>query len=131
KLRVRPLEPGSGFVFEHEITEGAIPQQFVAPIKEGIAEALDAGVLAGYPIDDVEVSLYDGSYHDVDSSAAALRLAAAVAFQDAARQAGPILLEPMMNVAVTSSIDDEEPVLRRRAARRAFVHFDVVRGSTQ
>ena len=120
KLLVAPGEQGSGFVFENILVGGAIPEEYVKPIEEGIDEARRHGVLIGCPIDDVQVTLFDGSYHDVDSSAAAFRIAAAQAFMNAARKAKPILLEPIMRVIL--SVPEEfgsraEAMLRKRRAR--------------
>jgi elongation factor G len=100
-IRVEPGQQGSGFVFENAIFSGAIPEEFVPAIREGIAETLDRGVLAGYPIDDVHVTLYDGSYHEVDSSAAAFKIAGGLAFVQAAKKGHPVLLEPFMHVSIT------------------------------
>jgi elongation factor G len=100
KIGVRPGNSGSGFVFDNAIAGGAIPGEFVKPIAEGLREAASGGVLAGYPIDDVHVTLYDGSYHEVDSSAAAFKIAAALAFMDAAKKSQPVLLEPFVDVSV-------------------------------
>jgi len=105
KLRVRPGAPGTGFVFHNSVTGGAIPGEFIKPIEYGIEAALARGVVAGYPIEDVRVDLYDGSYHDIDSSETAFRIAGSMAFQAAARQAGPVVLEPIMRVQLT--VDDE------------------------
>jgi elongation factor G len=98
RIYVEPGDPGSGFVFENVILGGAIPAEFVEPIADGVREARGRGVLAGYPIEDVRVTLYDGSYHDVDSSPEAFKAAAAQAFVDAAKKAHPVLLEPVMVV---------------------------------
>src|SRR4029077_15102691 len=92
KVHLYPGEPGSGYVFENEIIGGAIPKEFIKPIDEGIQQALAAGVLAGYPVDDVRIVLYDGSYHDVDSSEMAFKMAGSMAFQDAAKKAKPVAL---------------------------------------
>src|SRR6266480_3823232 len=100
KIHLYPGEPGSGYIFENETTGGSIPKEFIKPIDEGIKEALTRGVLAGYPIDDVRIELYDGSYHDVDSSEMAFKIAGSMAFQDAAKRARPVLLEPVMRVEV-------------------------------
>jgi elongation factor G len=100
KIHLYPGEPGTGYVFENKIVGGAIPREFIKPVDEGIKEALTRGVLAGYPIDDVRVELYDGSYHDVDSSEMAFKIAGSMAFQDAAKKAKPVLLEPVMRVEV-------------------------------
>ena len=109
---VRPLQdrdrapaPGEGFVFENDITGGAIPKEFIKPIEDGISEALERGILAGYPMVDVKVRLYDGSYHDVDSSEMAFKIAGSMAFQDAAKKAHPVLLEPIMKVEVVTPDD--------------------------
>ncbi len=100
RLRVKPLERGKGFEFLNEIKGGAIPQEFFNPIEKGIKEALDKGVVAGFPMIDVQVTLYDGSYHDVDSSEAAFKIAGSMGFQEAARRASPVILEPIMKVEV-------------------------------
>jgi elongation factor G len=101
-LRVEPLSTGKGFEFVDEVKGGAIPKEFIAPIEKGVKEALTRGVLAGYPLIDVQVTVYDGSYHDVDSSEAAFKLAGSFAFQEAAKHAGLVLLEPMMKVEVVT-----------------------------
>jgi len=111
KLRVEPAYPGAGFVFDHEIFGGAIPTDMIPSVEAGVAEVADRGVLAGCPIDDVRVTLYDGSYHDVDSSAAAFKTAGRLAFVDAARRAKPVLLEPIMNVSVVAPPDYKSRVL--------------------
>ena len=101
-LRVEPLEPGKGFEFEEEIKGGAIPKEFIAPIQKGVKEALTRGVLAGYPIIDVKVTVYDGSFHDVDSSESAFKIAGSMAFQEGCRNAHPVMLEPVMKVEVVT-----------------------------
>jgi elongation factor G len=120
KIHVYPGARGSGYVFENHIGGGAIPDAFITPIGEGIKEALTRGVLAGYPIDDVRVELYDGSYHDRDSSDMAFKIAGSMAFQDAAKKARPVLLEPMMRVEVVvppAYIEDVVSDLRSRRGR--------------
>ncbi len=99
-LRVKPLERGAGFVFLDEIKGGAIPKEFIDPTEKGVKEALDKGILAGYPVVDVEVTLYDGSFHEVDSSEAAFKIAGSMAFQEAAKRAKPVILEPIMKIQV-------------------------------
>jgi len=99
-LRVAPLEPGKGFEFEDETKGGVIPKEYINAIRKGANEAMDRGVLAGYTLIDIGVTVYDGSYHDVDSSEAAFKIAASMAFQEACRRAGPVLLEPVMKVEV-------------------------------
>ena len=98
KIRLSPSEPGKGYEFINDIRNGAIPQEFIEPIDAGIREAMDCGILAGRPIVDVTVTLYDGSFHDVDSNAMAFQIAGAMAFKEAARKASPVLLEPVMAV---------------------------------
>ncbi len=100
KLRVKPLERGQGFVFLDEIKGGTVPKEFINPTEKGVKEALDKGVVAGYPMVDVEVTLYDGSFHEVDSSEAAFKIAGSMAFQEAAKRAKPVILEPIMKVQV-------------------------------
>ncbi len=100
RIRVKPLERGTGFVFVNSIKGGSIPQEFINPIEKGIVEALERGIVAGYKMVDVEVELYDGSYHEVDSSEAAFKIAGSMAIQEAARRASPVLLEPIMKVQI-------------------------------
>jgi len=99
-LRVEPLEQGGGFEFVSEIKGGAIPQEFIPPIEKGAKEALENGVISGYPLVDVKVIVYDGSFHDVDSSEAAFKIAGSLAVQEAVKRANPIILEPIMKVEV-------------------------------
>jgi elongation factor G len=100
RLRVKPLERGGGFVFLDEIKGGSIPKEFINPTEKGVKEAVDKGILAGYPVVDVEVTLYDGSFHEVDSSEAAFKIAGSMAFQAAAKLAKPVILEPIMKIQV-------------------------------
>ena len=99
-LRVRPNGTGKGFTFVNKLVGGVIPKEFVPPVEKGIAEALEGGVLAGYPMVDVEVELFDGSFHDVDSNEMAFKIAGSIGFKEAANKAGPILLEPIMATEV-------------------------------
>jgi elongation factor G len=101
KIRLKPSEPGAGYEFINDIKGGSIPKEFIKPIDQGIREALDGGILAGFPVVDVTVTLYDGSYHDVDSNEMAYKIAGSMAFKEAARKASPVLLEPVMAVEVT------------------------------
>jgi elongation factor G len=101
KIRLAPNEAGKGYEFINDIKGGSIPKEFIKPIDQGIREALDGGILAGYPVVDVIVTLYDGSYHDVDSNEMAYKIAGSMAFKEAARKASPVLLEPVMAVEVT------------------------------
>ncbi|MDD5211054.1 MAG: elongation factor G [Sulfuricurvum sp.] len=99
-LIVKPGEPGTGYTFNNEIKGGVIPKEYVPAVEKGCKEAMAKGVLAGYPIEDIEVTLYDGSYHEVDSSEMAFKLAASMGFKEACRKANPAILEPMMKVEV-------------------------------
>ncbi|HEX5330142.1 elongation factor G [Sulfuricurvum sp.] len=99
-IRVKPGEPGTGYTFHNEIKGGVIPKEYIPAVEKGCKEAMQKGVLAGYPIEDIEVALYDGSYHEVDSSEMAFKLAASMGFKEAARKANPAILEPMMKVEV-------------------------------
>ena len=101
-LRVKPLEVGEDFEFKNEIKGGDIPQEYVPAIEKGVKEAMAKGILAGYPLVDIGVAVYDGSYHDVDSSEAAFKIAGSMAFQTACRNADPVILEPVMNVEVVT-----------------------------
>ncbi|MBX5435861.1 MAG: elongation factor G [Alicyclobacillaceae bacterium] len=101
KIILEPLERGQGYVFENKIVGGAIPKEYIPAVDEGIQEAMQTGVLAGYPMVDVKVTLYDGSYHDVDSSEMAFKIAGSMALKAGAAKAGPVLLEPIMKVEVT------------------------------
>ena len=99
KIRVEPNESGAGYVFENAIVGGAIPKEYIPAVDQGIQGAMQAGVLAGYPVVDVKVTLYDGSFHEVDSSEMAFKIAGSMAFKEACRKAGPVLLEPIMKVS--------------------------------
>jgi elongation factor G len=100
KIRVLPGRAGTGYIFESQVIGSVIPERFIKSIDEGIFEALTRGVLAGYPVDDVRVELYDGSFHEVDSSETAFKIAGSMAFEDAAKKARPVLLEPIMAAEV-------------------------------
>jgi len=99
-IKIKPKERGAGFEFIDEIKGGSIPKEFIKPVEKGVVEALDKGIVAGYPMVDVEVTLYDGSYHDVDSSEFAFKIAGSMALQDAAKKAKPVILEPIMKTEV-------------------------------
>ncbi|KKP29707.1 MAG: Elongation factor G [Parcubacteria group bacterium GW2011_GWA2_31_28] len=101
ELRVEPQESGEGFKFVNAIKSGAIPQEFIPAVEKGVREAIDKGVIAGYQMVDVKATVFDGSYHDVDSSEAAFKIAASMAFQEAAKRAKPVLLEPIMKIEVS------------------------------
>ncbi len=101
KIRISPNEPGKGYEFSNDTKGGSIPKEYIKPIDQGIQDAMQRGILAGYEMVDVKVSLYDGSYHDVDSNEMAFKIAGSIAFKEAARKAKPVLLEPVMSVEVT------------------------------
>lgn len=99
-LRIEPVEAGSGFVFVNDIKGGVVPKEYIPAVEKGCQEALQNGVLAGYPVEDIKITLFDGSYHEVDSSEMAFKLAASMCFKEGARKASPAILEPMMKVEV-------------------------------
>ncbi len=100
RIRLEPNEPGKGYEFVNDVVGGVIPKEFIKPVDQGIKEAMEGGVLAGYEMVDVKATLYDGSYHDVDSNEMAFKIAGSMAFKEAARKASPVLLEPVMSVEV-------------------------------
>ncbi|MBR1975732.1 MAG: elongation factor G [Phascolarctobacterium sp.] len=100
-LEITPLEPGQGFKFENKVVGGAIPKEYISPIEAGVKEAMENGVVAGYPMVDVAVTVYDGSYHEVDSSEMAFKIAGSMGFKSGAQKANPVILEPYMKVEVT------------------------------
>ncbi len=130
KIELEPA-PGEGFVFENEIVGGTIPKEYIKPVGEGIKEALERGIMAGYPVVDVRVKLYDGSYHEVDSSEMAFKLAGSLAFQDAAKKASPVLLEPIMKVEVVTPDDYTGAVTGDLSSRRGHMEGQISRGGTQ
>jgi elongation factor G len=101
KLRIEPNVPGAGYEFVNAIKSGSIPKEYIKPIDQGVQGAIELGILAGYPLVDIKVTLFDGSYHDVDSNEMAFKFAGSIAFKEAARKANPVLLEPVMAVEVT------------------------------
>ena len=100
-IKVEPLKRGEGFVFEDKIIKGVIPKEYIPAVEQGIREALDNGILAGFPVVDIKVTLFDGSYHEVDSSELAFKVAGSMGFKEAARKAKPVILEPIMKVQIT------------------------------
>jgi elongation factor G len=120
-IHLEPGEPGTGFVFEDKIVGGAIPKEYIGAIEQGVKEALENGVLAGYPMVDVKVELVDGSYHEVDSSEMAFKIAGSLAVKEAARQAEPVLLEPIMDVEVVTPADYMGDVIGDLSARRGKI----------
>jgi elongation factor G len=130
-INLYPQEPGAGYVFEDKIVGGKIPREYIKPIDEGIQEAMGSGVLAGYPVVDVRVELVDGSYHDVDSSERAFKIAGSMAFKEALKRAKPKLLEPMMAVEVTTPEDYVGDVMGNLSARRGRVENMAPVGNAQ
>jgi len=120
-INVEPGEPGSGFVFEDKIVGGVIPREYIGPVEQGIREALENGVLAGYPVIDVKVELVFGSYHDVDSSEMAFKIAGSMAIKDAIRKAKPVLLEPVMDVEVVTPAEYMGDLIGDLSSRRGRV----------
>jgi elongation factor G len=120
-IEIEPNEKGKGFVFENKITGGVIPREYIGPVEKGIEEAMKNGVLAGYPVEDVKATLYDGSFHDVDSSEMAFKIAGSIAFKEAARKASPVLLEPIMDVEVVTPDDYMGDVMGDLSSRRGRI----------
>jgi elongation factor G len=120
-LALEPLAPGEGFVFENEIVGGAIPREFIKPTQDGIMEAMSSGVLAGYPMVDVKVRLIDGSYHDVDSSEMAFKIAGSMALKEGAQKGQPVILEPIMRVEAVVPEEYTGDVIGNFSARRGEI----------
>jgi len=130
-VKVEPLERGKGFEFVNAIKGGAIPQEYIQPIQKGIKETIDKGVLAGYPVLDVKATVYDGSYHDVDSSEAAFKIAGSMAFKAAAKNANLVLLEPIMKVEVITPEDFMGDIIGNLNAKRGQVQEMRDRGNVK
>ncbi len=130
-LEVEPGEPGSGVVFENELKGPAIPREFVPAVEKGVKEAAETGVLAGYPVVDMKVSLTDGSYHEVDSSEMAFKIAASMGFKEACRKAKPVLLEPVMDVEVVTPSEYQGAVIGDLNSRRGRIVNQEVRSGAQ
>jgi elongation factor G len=121
KIKLDPQEPGKGYEFINEIVGGVVPKEYIKPVDQGIQEALEGGVLAGYPVVDVKVTLYDGSYHEVDSNEMAFKIAGSMAFKEAARKASPVLLEPVMAVEVVTPEDFAGTIMGDLSSRRGRI----------
>ena len=131
RITVEPSGVGAGFVFENEIIGGSIPREYIKPIEQGIKEAMQTGVLAGYEVKDVKVSLYDGSYHEVDSSEIAFKIAGSMAFKEGCRKASPALLEPVMKVEVVLPEEHMGDVIGDLNSRRGRIEGQEARPGTQ
>jgi elongation factor G len=121
KIYLDPQPPGTGYEFVNDTTGGSVPKEFIKPIDQGIQEALEGGILAGYPMVDVKATLYDGSYHDVDSNEMAFKIAGSMAFKEAARKASPVLLEPVMAVEVVTPEDYAGVIMGDLSSRRGRI----------
>ena len=130
KIRVYPREAGSGYEFKNSVVGGAIPKEYISKIDEGIQEAMQTGILAGYQVVDVGVELYDGSYHEVDSSEMAFKIAASMAFKEASRKAKPVLLEPIFKVEVTVPEDYMGDIIGDISSRRGRIEGSDMRNGT-
>ncbi|HEL2299611.1 TPA: elongation factor G [Streptococcus suis] len=130
-IEFTPNEEGKGFEFENAIVGGVVPREFIPAVEKGLVESMANGVLAGYPMVDVKAKLYDGSYHDVDSSETAFKIAASLALKEAAKSAQPAILEPMMLVTITAPEDNLGDVMGHVTARRGRVDGMEARGNTQ
>jgi elongation factor G len=128
-LEIEPLPKGTGFDFENKIVGGSIPKEYISAVEQGVRGALDSGVLAGYPMVDLKAILVDGSYHDVDSSDMAFRIAGSMALKDAVQKAGPVLMEPVMSIEVVSPEDFTGDVVGNLSARRGDIEGMEPRGT--
>ena len=132
KIRIEPNEPGAGYVFENTVVGGAIPKEYIPAVDAGIKSAMESGVLAGYNVVDVKVNLYDGSYHEVDSSEMAFKIAGSMAFKDAMRKADPVLTEPIMKVVIITPDDYMGDVIGDVNSRRGQIQsMEPVSGAQQ
>jgi len=131
KIRVEPLPSGAGFEFVNAIVGGSVPKEYIGPAHKGMEEALEGGVLAGYPMSDLKVTLYDGSYHDVDSSEMAFKIAGSMAIKEAAKRAKPVLLEPVMSVEVVVPDEYMGAVNGDLISRRGRLEGMELKGATQ
>lgn len=120
-LRLEPLPPGSGLVFENGVVGGVIPKEYIKPIEAGVREAVDSGVLAGYPLVDLKATVYDGSFHEVDSSEMAFKIAGSMALKEGANKGNPVLLEPIMSVEVITPEDYTGDVIGNLSSRRGMI----------
>ena len=130
-LRIEPREPGAGFEFKDEVKGGTVPREYIPAVEKGIREALDSGVLAGYPVVDIGVALYDGSYHEVDSSEMAFKIAASICFKEACQKASPVILEPIMAVEVVVAEEYMGDVIGNLSGRRGKIQGMEPRGGAQ
>lgn len=130
-LEIEPAEPGEGFIFENKIVGGVVPKEYITPVEAGIKEAMAGGVIAGYPMVDVKVSLVDGSYHEVDSSEMAFKVAGSIGFKNGAAKAEPVLLEPVMSVEIVTPEEFMGDVIGDVNSRRGRIEGTELRGNAQ
>ena len=130
-IELEPAAPGEGYSFTDKITGGRIPKEYIAPVDQGIQAALSSGIIAGYPVVDIKATLLDGSFHDVDSSEMAFKIAGTMAFKEAARKGKPVLLEPIMAVEVVTPEDYMGDVMGDLSSRRGKVGGMDQRGNAQ
>ena len=131
KIKVEPLEPGAGFIFENSVVGGTVPREFIGPAQKGIEEAMQSGPMLGFPVVDMKVSLYDGSYHEVDSSEMAFKIAGSMALKEAVQKGGPAILEPVMRVEVTVPDDFMGDIIGDLNSRRGQIQGMEARGNAQ
>ena len=130
KIRIAPAQENEGFVFENKIVGGAIPKEYIEPARKGMEEALEGGILAGFPMIDVKVELYDGSYHDVDSSEMAFKIAGSMAIKEGVRKAKPCILEPMMKVEIEVPEENTGDIIGDISSRRGRVEgMEIIEGT--
>jgi elongation factor G len=131
-FELEPGEPGSGIVFENDIVGGVIPKEYISAIEKGVREAAEGGVIAGYPVVDIYVRLYDGSYHEVDSNEMAFKMAASMGFKEGVQRGGPILQEPIMKVEVVAPEEYLGEIIGQLNARRGeILGMDMRPGNAQ
>ncbi len=130
-LKLEPQEPGEGFAFENKVVGGAIPKEFIKPIEDGVKQAMEAGVVAGYPMVDIKATVFDGSFHEVDSSEAAFKVAGSMAFRNGAEKANPVLLEPYVKVEVTVPEEYMGDVIGDLTSRRGRIDGMEARNGSQ
>ena len=130
KVKIEPAEENAGFVFENKVVGGAIPREYIEPARKGMEEALEGGILAGFPVIDVKVTLYDGTYHDVDSSEMAFKIAGSMAMKEGVRKAKPCLLEPMMKVEIEVPEENTGDVIGDISSRRGRIEgMEIIEGT--
>ncbi|GAA0504052.1 elongation factor G [Deinococcus depolymerans] len=131
KLRVEPLEPGAGFIFENAVVGGTVPKEYIGPAQKGVEEAMQSGPMLGFPVVDLKVTIYDGSYHEVDSSEMAFKIAGSMGLKEAVQKGGPAILEPVMRVEVTTPEEYMGDIIGDLNSRRGQIQGMEARGNAQ